>query len=202
MRIFGWQESAIAIITRWRWPPESWNGYSFTMLSTRGRPVSLRMRMVCSRASALDTPWCSRIASATCSPIFSTGLRLVMGSWKIMEISLPRIFLRSSSESLVRSLPSKRISPSTIRPVVPRNKPMMESDVTLFPLPDSPTMPRVDPSFNAKLKSSTALIVPLSVKKYVFNPFTSRILFDFILRLLIVRSAAGQAHCAGHPPTG
>ena len=26
---FGWQASAIAIITRWRMPPESWCGYSW-----------------------------------------------------------------------------------------------------------------------------------------------------------------------------
>ena len=26
MRIFGWQAIAIAIITRWRIPPENWNG--------------------------------------------------------------------------------------------------------------------------------------------------------------------------------
>ena len=45
------------------------------------------------RASALDRlRWVIK-ASWICRPIVSTGLRLVMGSWKIIPISLPRMAL-------------------------------------------------------------------------------------------------------------
>ena len=46
--------------------------------------------------------------SMICSPIFSTGLSEVIGSWKIMEMSRPRISRISSSESSSSSRPSKR----------------------------------------------------------------------------------------------
>src|SRR6266704_2036047 len=44
-----------------------------------------------------------------------TGLRLVIGSWKIMLISLPRTSRMARSLSLSRSLPWKRIAP----PILP-----------------------------------------------------------------------------------
>ena len=43
-----------------------------------------------------------------------TGFRLVIGSWKITEISLPRILYISFMDSFVRSTPLKRISPESI----------------------------------------------------------------------------------------
>ena len=42
---------------------------------------------------------------------------------------------------------------------------IIESEVTDFPLPDSPTMPRVCPGLMEILRSSTALTVPPSVLK-------------------------------------
>jgi hypothetical protein len=92
MRSFGLQDSAIAIITRWRIPPESWCGYSLTRRSGLEMWTSFSMSTVLSRASRRPSPSWSRIASAICSPIVNTGLREVIGSWKTIEISLPRIF--------------------------------------------------------------------------------------------------------------
>jgi len=46
-------------------------------------------------------------------PTVKTGLRDVMGSWKIIEIRFPRIFRISSSWRLRRFCPLKRISPLT-----------------------------------------------------------------------------------------
>ena len=43
------------------------------------------------RPRARPRPWCSRSVSPICRPTVSTGLRLVIGSWKIMEMSLPRM---------------------------------------------------------------------------------------------------------------
>ena len=46
----------------------------------------------------------------------STGLSDVIGSWKIIEMSLPRMARISRSESASRSRPSKRMLPPTMRP--------------------------------------------------------------------------------------
>jgi hypothetical protein len=55
----GWQASAIAIMTRWRMPPDSWCGYSSTRCSGDGMPTSAASR---SRGARLRLPtfWCSR----------------------------------------------------------------------------------------------------------------------------------------------
>src|SRR5881396_2333238 len=50
---------------------------------------------------------------------------------------------------------------------------MMLSAVTLFPEPDSPTIPSVSPRLMWKSIPSTARTTPSSVKKYVFSPLTS-----------------------------
>jgi len=62
-----------------------------------------------------------------------------------MLISLPRTFRISGSGSRTKSRPRSAIRPSSIFPV-PESSRMMEKLVTLFPLPDSPTMPSVCPS--------------------------------------------------------
>ena len=56
-----------------------------------GMPTSLSISTARSSASRRDMRRCRRSASVICAPIVCTGLRDVMGSWKIMEISLPRI---------------------------------------------------------------------------------------------------------------
>ena len=72
-------------------PPESWCGYSFTRRSAFGMCTSFSISTVLSMASRRPSPSCRRRASAICSPHVKTGLSEVMGSWKIIEISLPRI---------------------------------------------------------------------------------------------------------------
>ena len=96
----------MAIMTRWRCPPESWNGYSFIIFSTRGSPVMRSISMAFSSASFLLTFWCMRMASMIWSPIFITGFKLVIGSWKIMEIPVPRILRRSFFFMPTSSCPS------------------------------------------------------------------------------------------------
>ena len=81
----------MAIMTRCRMPPESWCGYSFTRRSAFGMCTSLSISTVLSMASRRPSPSCRRSASAICSPTVKTGLSEVIGSWKIIEISLPRI---------------------------------------------------------------------------------------------------------------
>src|SRR5437773_9451328 len=63
----------------------------------------------------------------------STGFREVIGSWKIIAISRPRIRRISSSESARRSRPLKRTRPPTMRPAGAAMRRMTESALTLLP---------------------------------------------------------------------
>src|SRR5438552_4781161 len=92
IRRFGLHDSAMAIMMRWRMPPESWCGYSFTRRSAFGMCTSLSISIVLAIASRRPRRSCRRTASAICSPTVNTGFSEVIGSWKIIAISLPRIF--------------------------------------------------------------------------------------------------------------
>ena len=52
----GWQESAMAIITRWRMPPESWCGYCFSRRSGSGMCTRRSISMARSRAFRVLMP--------------------------------------------------------------------------------------------------------------------------------------------------
>src|SRR5262249_8788780 len=70
-------------------------------------------------------------------------------------------------ESSSRFLPRKRILPPTIRPGGSATSRRIDSEVTLFPLPDSPTTASVSPSRTSNETPSTARTTPSSVKKCV-----------------------------------
>ena len=86
-----------------------------------------------------------------------------MGSWKIMEISLPRILRSSDCEARRRSLPFHMICPLSIRPGGTGMSPKMLMAVMDLPEPDSPTMPSTSPALISKLTPSTARTTPASV---------------------------------------
>ena len=72
-------------------------------------PTSVSSSMARARAAFSSMFRWMVSGSMICSPILSTGLSEVMGSWKIMAISRPRMRRISSSESFSSSLPpSKR----------------------------------------------------------------------------------------------
>ena len=60
----GRHASAMAIITRWRRPPLSWNGKSRTRCSWSGTPTEPSRRAASAYASRLPRPRCSRSTSA------------------------------------------------------------------------------------------------------------------------------------------
>ena len=95
----------------------------------------------------------------------NTGFSEVCGSWRIMEILRPRIFRISSSDFLVRSSPSRMISPETMRAAGLGTSPSRDSAVIVFPQPDSPTIPKVSPCRRVKVMPSTALVTPRRLKK-------------------------------------
>ena len=80
------------------------------------------------------------------SPTVVTGLRLVIGSWKIMPILAPRTARMSGTESERRSRPSKWMrAPGSMRPGLGISR-MMASAVIDLPQPDSPTSASVSPA--------------------------------------------------------
>ncbi len=160
MSSFGSHDRAIAIMTRWRMPPDISCGYCLTRRSGLLMPTALIESTAFSQAAFFDSPWWSITASEIWSPIVNTGFRLVIGSWKIIAMSLPRTWRISSSLSPSRSRPSNMISPVGISAGGTSSRRMIDSDVTLFPQPDSPTMPSVSPGMIEKLTPSTALTTP------------------------------------------
>src|SRR5215469_9876298 len=172
MSSFGSQASAIAIITRWRIPPENWCGYSPMRSLACGMPTRLRTSVARSRACSLLTPRCSLTASAICLPTVIVGFSEVSGSWKIMPISLPRTRRMSSSESALISVPSSLMLPPVMDPPVGSSF-MIDSAVMVLPHPDSPTMPRVSPGSTCSETPSIACTVAcfsrISVRRSVIS---------------------------------
>src|SRR5882724_5438900 len=79
----------------------------------------------------------------------STGLRLVIGSWKIIATSLPRTSRIAGSGSVKRSRPASLMLPS-MRPFSCGMSRMTDSAVTLLPEPDSPTIATVSLAATSK----------------------------------------------------
>ena len=167
----GSQASAIAIITRWRMPPESWCGYCVAR-GARGSGMSHQpqhldgARRGVARGEAADAASASRRSGA---PIVSTGLSEVIGSWKIIEICVA-----ADARASRRSLQRQQIAPfeadarrATMRPGGDAMSRRIESAVTLLPQPISPTTASVSPASTAKETPSTARTTPSRVKKCV-----------------------------------
>ncbi len=141
----GLQASPMAIITRWRMPPDSWCGYWLSRLSGSVMPTSVSSSTARARAAASSMRRWIVSGSMIWSPILRTGLSEVIGSWKIMAISRPRTRRISSSERARSSLPSKRTLPPVMRPVAAGSRRMTASAETDLPEPDSPTIATISP---------------------------------------------------------
>ena len=76
----GLQESAIAIMTRWRMPPDKACGNVSKRFAGSGIPTSSSISIAWRFAFAAPTRLCRAIVSAICDPTVKTGLRLVIGS--------------------------------------------------------------------------------------------------------------------------
>ena len=79
-------------------------------------PTTSSMSPAISRALESLTFWCREIISDICLLTGMTGLREVMGSWKIIEIFSPRIERISASSFSRRFAPSKRMRPPETLP--------------------------------------------------------------------------------------
>ncbi len=82
----GFVASAIAIITRWHMPPESWWAYCPARRSGSAMPASRSMATARSRARPGAAPPCRTSSRSICRPTGSTGFSDVRGLWNTMEI--------------------------------------------------------------------------------------------------------------------
>src|SRR5256714_2806509 len=135
-------------------------------------PTAFRSSSARARACFFVTSRWSWIASTSWWPIRCTGFSDVIGSWKIIAMSFPRMSRRRLELSVSRFSPLKRASPLE-RLFRFAFKPMIVRQVTLLPEPDSPTMPSVWPFSTEKLTPSTAFTIPSSVRKWVLRSLTS-----------------------------
>ena len=94
----------------------------------------MRARAVC----PLMPLWRRRI-SPICASIVCSGLSEVIGSWKMIEISLPRISRISFSAAVNSSRPRKRMWPEGCEALGYGNSFRIDNALTDFPEPDSPT---------------------------------------------------------------
>ena len=163
----GSQASAMAITTRWRIPPESSWGYWPRRRSGSGMRTMRKSSSARARASGRVIPLCTRSPSVSCLPTVKTGLSEVIGSWKIMPISLPRIVRIRGSDARARSTSPpgrwKRSRPPAISPPPNSTRRIRLSEETDLPDPDSPTTATVSPGAMWKLTSSTPTTTPWPV---------------------------------------
>ena len=154
-------------------PPDNWWGQEANTFSGIGIPTSLIISKARSLASCLLMFSWVKTASIICFPTVITGFKDVIGSWKIIEISLPRISLISLGDFFNKSSPLYIISPAVILPGGDGINCINDKAVILLPQPDSPTTPKVSPGLILKLTSCTAGSAPRSVKKVIPRSLTS-----------------------------
>ena len=130
-------------------------------MRTRRKAAMARLRSAAAEAARS----CARIASVIWSPTVNTGLRLVIGSWKIIAMRLPRMSRICAGERSSRFRPSNMIWPAAIRPGGGTRR-ITDSDSTDLPQPDSPTMPRVRPRPTEMSTPSTAATSPPAGTEY------------------------------------
>ena len=111
IRSLGSQESAIAIATRCRIPPESWCGYCASLCSGAGMPTAASSSTLRFFAVASSSSRCSCSVSISWVPIVSTGFSDVIGSWNTTASDRPRSLRSFSGESRSRSWPSNITRP-------------------------------------------------------------------------------------------
>src|ERR1035437_7039268 len=155
-------------------PPLNWCGKSRRRRSGSDIPTIVRSSTARARASFLVTFLWALMVSTICSSMVRTGFRLVMGSWKIIAISLPRSSRISASSRPIRSSPSNKTWPPSIRPAGAGSSRITARFVTLLPQPDSPTRPSVSPSSRSKETPFTAWTVPSWVRNRTIRSRTDR----------------------------
>ena len=155
IRMSGRQASAIAIITRWRMPPESWCGYSSTRRSGVGNADLLQH---------LDRAWRARrgvepgVQAQRLDDLVADGEHRVQRGHRLLEDHRDAVAAHLAHarrrRRRRRSSPSNRTRPPLMRPGGDGISRISASAVMLLPQPDSPTTQSVSP---ARISKSTPL---------------------------------------------
>src|SRR6202046_1591441 len=124
-------------------------------------------------AASLENPRCCRTGPAICFPMVMVGLRLVIGSWNTIAMSLPRISRICAAPSGTRSVPRSRIAPAAMWPPGGSSC-MIDIAVMVLPHPDSPTSPTVSPWLTVSETPSTGCTRSLRRRISVRRPSISR----------------------------
>ncbi len=170
----GVHASAIAIITRWRMPPDSWCGYSPARRVLRNP----HEREHLDRAVERRAPRQVLVQRDGLGDLIADGHHRIEARHRLLEdhaIRLPRIARICAGGSVSRSLPSKRMLPATMRPDGGGTSRMIDSAVTDLPQPLSPTTPSVSPRASESDTPSTALTTPSRVWKCVRRSLTDEV---------------------------
>ncbi len=171
---------AMAIITRWRMPPENSWGNDLRRIFGLGMPTRSSSSTARARAAEPDMLLWTSNASVIWSPTVKIGVSDDSGSWNTIASSLPRSFDRSSSPLPMSSSPCSLIDPVSV--AVSGSRPMIASDVTDLPEPDSPTMPSTSPAARSKLTPRTARTAPASEGKLTVRSWTLRTVLPAVVR--------------------
>ena len=113
-------------------------------------PTWVSSSSVRARAFAPLMPLCSCRISPICDSIVCSGLSEVIGSWKMIEMSLPRMPRISCSDSSSSSRPLKRMLPEGCDAVGYGSSFRIDSALTDLPEPDSPTSATHSPRLISK----------------------------------------------------
>ena len=163
----GFVESAIAIITRWRMPPDSWCGYSLARRFGVG-DADLAEHLHRARPSA--SPAADRLVQLhRLGDLVAAGEDRVERRHRLLEDHRDLVAADVAhllSRDLEQVPAAQHHAPSTIRPGARMSR-IIDIAVMLLPQPDSPTTPSVLPSRISNVTPSTALTVPSCVKKWV-----------------------------------
>ena len=146
--------SAMAIITRCRWPPDNWCG-SASNRSAAGKPQDCSSASIRDRLGRLP---CSDSASPTWRPMRCRGFRLVIGSWKIIPATRPRILRSASSDAVTMLVPSNATCPVGAEPGGSSRR--IANAVSDLPDPLSPTSASVSPRSSVNDTPSTTAFAP------------------------------------------
>ena len=138
--------SAMAIIARWRMPPENSCGYSSTRRLGSGMPTSPSSSIARSRAAALDDILvrAHRLDQLGADLVegMQRGQRVLEDHRDVVAADPAQIaFAERNEVSALEQDPSRRSCA-----LVPRVSPSVVSEETDLPEPDSPTMPSVRPA--------------------------------------------------------
>ena len=198
----GSQASAMAIMTRWRMPPDSSCGYCLRRWAglgdadqaqhlDRARFGRRAVEALMQRERLGDLP-------ADREHRVERRHRLLEDHRDVVAADVAHLALGQRRADRV---PWKRIVPSTMRPGGEAIRRMIDSDVTLLPQPDSPTTASVSPGATENETPSTARTMPSRVKKCVLRPsISSRGAASACVPLTCCARGAGRARRAIRRP--